>query len=239
MSVTLLTMDVYFTSILLCIGTVAVYVLFTKIQQWLGALWCHPMIMTIFTLIVLLLSINIEYQSYQQATKGLSWLIEPAVVAFGYPLYQQLSAIKSHWKKVVFLLLIANVLVIVISLVLVMLVVGLSKIAISLSLKSITTAIAITLSQQLNGDISITAFAVILAGLLGAFFGIPWLNFIHVTSPKAQGLAIGAASHALGTATVSQLSYQHGAFASLALIISAIISVLIAPILITHCLNLL
>lgn len=234
----LLTMDAYLLHIIFCIFTVAIYFFFAHMQKWFCLLWCNPMILTILTLIVLLSSINIEYQTYQQATWGLTWLIEPAVVAFGYPLYQQFSAIKSHWKTVFFLLLVANILVIVLSLVLVVFLVGLSKIAISLSLKSITTAIAITLAQQLNGDISITAFAVILAGLLGSFLGIPWLKFIHVTSPKAQGLAIGAASHALGTAAVSQISYQHGAFASLALILTAIISVIIAPVLITYCLNL-
>ena len=91
-------------------------------------------------------------------------------------------------------------------------------------MKSVTTPIGIALTEQLNGNNSITAFAIILAGLFGALLGPPWLSFINVTSPKAQGLAIGAASHALGTATISRVSYEHAAYSSLALIISAVVT---------------
>ena len=222
--------------------TLSVYFLFAQIQGKIKHkqifLWFNPMLLTIIALIIIFSGLDIDYQEYKQSTKSLTWLIEPAVVALGLPLYQQLSAIKSHWKQIFLLLLLANTIVIVISFVLVMLLVGLAKIAISLSLKSVTTAIGITLTQQLNGDLAITAFAIILAGLFGALFGRPWLNFIQVSSAKAQGLAIGAASHVLGTATISQTSYQHSAFASLALIVSAVITALVAPVLITYCLDL-
>ncbi len=229
--------DIVFISLLYCAVTVGVYVGLTHLQYKLGSLWCNPMMWSVVLLSALFIMTGVEYANYQAATQSLTWLIEPAVVAFGLPLYQQISEIKFHWKKILLLLLIANTVVIVVSLILVMLFLGLTDIAISVSLKSITTAIAITLTQQLNGAISITAFAVILAGLLGAFIGIPWLNFIKVTSPRAQGLAIGAASHALGTATISQISQQHGAFASIALIVSATITAIIAPVLITYCLS--
>ena len=77
-----------------------------------------------------------------------------------------------------------------------------------------------------------TAFAIILAGLFGALLGPSWLSFINVNSPKAQGLAIGAASHALGTATISKVSYEHAAYSSLALIISAVITAIFSPLII-------
>jgi len=107
------------------------------------------------------------------------------------------------------------------------------EIAVSLSLKSVTTPIGIALTEQLNGDSSITAFAIILAGLFGALLGVPWLNFIGVRSPKSQGLAIGSASHALGTVAMSRVSYEHGAYSSLSLIISAVFTAVLSPILFT------
>lgn len=214
--------------------TAIIYFTFVELQRRVNKVWLNPMLLSILSLLVILLMTSVEYSSYQQATKTLNWLVEPAVVAFGYPLYRQISSIKLHWKKIITLLFIAHVIVISLSFLLSMLLIALPAIAISLSLKSITTAIGIALTQQLNGDNAITAIAIILAGLFGAVFGIKWLQLIGVTSPRAQGLAIGAASHALGTATISQLSYQHAAFASLALILSAIITALISPLLIVQ-----
>jgi len=218
--------------------TCLVYFSFVELQRRANKVWLNPLLLAILAVIALLLIFSIDYTEYQQATNVITWLVEPAVVAFGYPLYQQIPAIKSHWKKILLLLSFSCAFVVSISLLLTMLLIAVPEIAVSLSLKSITTAIGITLTEQLHGDSSMTAFAIILAGLFGAVFGIKWLEFIKVTSPRAQGLAIGAASHALGTATISQLSYQHAAFASLALILSAVITALISPTLITQLLTL-
>tara|TARA_R110002073_G_scaffold217451_2_gene377515 strand:- start:401 stop:763 length:363 start_codon:yes stop_codon:yes gene_type:complete len=114
-----------------------------------------------------------------------------------------------------------------------MLIIGDYTIAVALSLKSITTPIAIAIAGQLDGNTAITAFAVMLAGIFGALIGPRWLTYIKVRSPKAQGLAIGAASHAIGTATVSNISYEHAAFGSLALIVSAVITALTSPFIIS------
>ncbi|NQY35170.1 MAG: LrgB family protein [Alteromonadaceae bacterium] len=130
--------------------------------------------------------------------------------------------------------IIAIIITVCVSFILTIVFVAAPEIAVSLSLKSVTTPIAIALTEQLNGNNSITAFAIILAGLFGALLGPPWLSFIGVHCAKAQGLAIGAASHALGTATVSKISYLHGAYASLALIVSAVITAIISPIIITQ-----
>jgi len=192
------------------------------------------MLLTVLTLITLLLSFNIDYRQYNEAAQLFTHLVEPAVVALGFPLYQQLPAIKSQWKKITLLLIPAAALVISVSYIFTMLFINIPAVAVSLSLKSITTPIGIALTEQLNGNTSITAFAIILAGLFGATFGVKWLTFIGVTSPKAQGLAVGTASHALGTATISQLSFQHAAYGSLALIISATITAFISPTIITE-----
>jgi len=170
--------------------------------------------------------------TFEEGTTILSQLIEPAVVMLGYPLYQHIHTMRSQWKQIIIVLLIAAFLAITVSYTVTEYIIKQTAVSVSISLKSITTAIGIALTEQLNGNSSITAFAIILAGLFGATFGIKWLTFIKVTSPIAQGLAVGTASHALGTATVSQLSYQHTAYSSLALIVSATVTAIIAPFLI-------
>jgi putative effector of murein hydrolase len=209
--------------------TLTVYQGFAWLQNKTGKIWLNPMLLCIFVLIFMIIALEIDYQQYRLSTNILSNLLEPAVVALGFPLYQHLSSMKSQWKKIVYFLTISISLILTISYILTMILIKSPAIAVSLSFKSITTPVGIALTEQLNGNSAITAFAIILAGLFGAIFGIKWLTFIKVTCPKAQGLAIGTASHALGTATVSQLSYQHAAYSSLALIISATITAIISP----------
>jgi putative effector of murein hydrolase len=225
-------------AIIMTLLTILIYQLFANIQKKLGLVWFNPMLASIFFIIPALIFFNFTFDDYYQATQVLSWLLEPAIVALGFPLYQHLSAIKNQWKIITALLAVSVAIVIIVSFILTITIINLPEISVSLSLKSVTMPIGIALTEELNGNNAITAFAIILAGLFGAILGPRWLTFIGVRSAKAQGLAVGAASHALGTFTISKISYEHGAYASLALIISAVLTAIISPILITQLVNL-
>ena len=212
--------------------TLIVYQAYVQLQKFCQKAWLNPMLLSILTLIPLLVFFNIPFEHYYEATTVLNGFLEPAVVALGFPLYQHIQTIKKQWRQIVILLFVGAVITIAISFCITIYTINQYEIAVSLSLKSVTTPIGIALTEQLSGNNSITAFAIILAGLFGALLGPPWLSFINVTSPKAQGLAIGAASHALGTATISRLSYEHAAYSSLALIISAVVTAIFSPIII-------
>ncbi len=222
----------YASSLLLIIFTVVLYQITARIQQKFQLIWFNPMLITIALIIPLLHLQNIAYTQYQQATTALSVLLEPAVVALGLPLHQQLKQIKFHWRKIIALLSLGVIVVIIISFALTIFFISKVDVAIALSLKSVTTPIGIALTDQLAGDSSITAFAIIIAGLLGALLGPSWLNFIGITSPKAQGLAVGAASHVIGTAVLAKLSNEHAAYSSISLIFSALLTAIISPLLI-------
>lgn len=219
-------------SILLITLTVVTYQGISRIQLTLKSIWLNPLLCSILLISIIVLTFNMPFQQYFASTKLLTYLTEPAVVALGYPLYQHLNTIKSQWKFISMILVLGVLIVIPISLILTMLLITLPEISVSLSLKSVTTPVGISLTDSLNGNTSITAFAIIIAGFLGAFLGPRWLAFINVKSNEAQGLAIGAASHALGTATISKISYEHSAYGSLALILSAVMTAIISPFLI-------
>jgi predicted murein hydrolase (TIGR00659 family) len=227
-----------FSSILFISLTLISYQIATYFQQKTQLIWLNPMLISICCVIPLLLLNNISFEQYSLATKPLYYLLEPAVVALGFPLYQQLNNLKNEWKIIISLLTLGVLIVVTLSLLLTMILIKTPEIAISLSLKSITTPIAIAITEQLQGDSSITAFAIIIAGLLGALLGPSWLKLINVHSAKAQGLAIGAASHVIGTAAISNISQEHSAYGSSALIISAVITALLSPFLITFLLSL-
>ncbi|MGB1262658.1 MAG: LrgB family protein [Cognaticolwellia sp.] len=223
-----------FSSLLAVVGTVAVFQLVVVLQRKLNAIWLQPMLLTILLLIAILLWQDIRFQHYFEHAWLLNALLEPAVVALGFPLYQHLDTIKKQWQSIVLILLLGALLAIASSFIITMILVGDYGLAVALALKSVTTPIAITIAGQLDGNTAITAFAIILAGFFGALIGPRWLALINVDSAKAQGLAIGAASHAIGTATVSNISYEHAAYSSLALIVSAVITALTSPFIINY-----
>jgi putative effector of murein hydrolase len=88
------------------------------------------------------------------------------------------------------------------------------------------------LTEQLNGDSSITPFAIMIAGFSGALLGPTWLRYINVRSDIAIGLSIGAGSHVIGSIILSKHNAQQGAYSSVALIISAVLTAFIIPILV-------
>lgn len=219
-------------TLLFCLVTIVIHQGFVKLQLKLQQLWLNPMLFTVLTIIVLLTGLHIDYQTYHTNSQALTWLLQPAVVALGYPLYQQLHNMKKQWKSITLVLTIGAAMVVTVSFSFTYMMTNEYAISVSIALKSITTPIALAITEQLHGNQAITAFAIILAGLFGALLGVPWLQLIGVKSHKAQGIAIGAASHVLGTATISQLSFQHAAYGSLALIISATITAIISPMII-------
>lgn len=210
-------------------GTIIIFQLSAISQRKLKLIWLQPMLVTILATIAVLLYQDIRFERYFSNAWALNALLEPAVVALGFPLYQHLETITKEWKSIIVILTLGAIIAIVTSFVITMVLIGDYALAVSLSLKSVTTPIAIAIAEQLNGNTSITAFAIILAGFFGALVGPKWLAFINVKSAKAQGLAIGAASHAIGTATISNVSYEHAAYGSLALIASAVITAIISP----------
>jgi predicted murein hydrolase (TIGR00659 family) len=221
-----------FDSLILTLLTLVLYQGVSWLQQKWELIWLNPMLFTIIIIIPYLLINEINYPSYRQSTQILSELLEPATVALGYPLYQQLKHVKRYWKQLITILTLGITIVIIISFSLTMILIHQEGIAIALSLKSVTTPIGITLTEQLQGDSSITAFAIMIAGFSGAILGPLWLKFINVRSDIAIGLAIGTGSHVIGSIILSKNNMHQGAYSSVALITSALLTSLIIPVLV-------
>ncbi|MGJ8694113.1 MAG: LrgB family protein [Thalassotalea sp.] len=218
-------------SLLLSILITICYKFAMKIQQVGDKVWLNPMLISMAIIIPSMQLFDYSIESFNRHSELLSMLLEPAIVALGFPLYQQIQVIKKNLNKILMLLTGAITIVLAISFILAMLVIENYEISIPIALKAITTPIGLSLTEKLAGIPSLTALTITIAGLTGAIFGQSWLNAIKVTCPRAQGLAIGCASHALATASISRVSVQHSAFASLALALSALITAIIAPVL--------
>lgn len=189
----------------------------------------NPLLLALVVIIPFLLLTGIPYERYFQGSKILSDLLAPAVVALACPLYQQLHQIRARWKSIMTVCFIGSLVAMVSGPALALLMGAPPEIAASVLPKSVTTPIALAISDTLGGIPAISAACVILVGISGAILGHPLLNAMGMHDNAARGLAMGAAFHALGTARCAELNYQEGAFSALALVICGVITALIAP----------
>lgn len=185
----------------------------------------NPLLISIIITILVLIVTKTEYSSYIQGAQYLSYLLTPATVCLAVPLYEQLELLKHNWKAVIAGIL-SGVLT---SLCCVFALAVLFKLEhreyVTLLPKSITTAIGIGVSEKLGGYISLTAAAIIITGILGNIFAETLCRICRITHPVAKGIAIGTASHAVGTAKAMEMGEIEGAMSSLSIVVSGLLTV--------------
>ncbi|TKI05846.1 CidB/LrgB family autolysis modulator [Martelella alba] len=189
----------------------------------------NPLLVSMVVLIPFLLATGIPYSRYFAGSRVLNDLLQPAVVALAFPLYEQLHQIRARWKSIIGICLVGSLTAMTTGTALALLMGATPDIAASVLPKSVTTPIAMAVSQSIGGIPAISAVCVIFVGILGAVLGHSLLNRLGITTKASRGLAMGTASHALGTARCAELDFQEGAFSSLALVICGIITSLLAP----------
>ena len=213
---------------LLLAFTFGAFTLFKGVQKKTGWVLLNPILLTITTLILFLKVTGISYDTYQEGGNLIEFWLKPAVVALGVPLYLQLEMIKKQWLPILLSQLV-GCLVGLVSVILIAKGLGATPEVISLAPKSVTTPIAMEVSDATGGIPSLTAAVVVLVGLFGAVFGFKVLGLGQVKSPIAQGLSMGTASHAIGTSAAMEISSKYGAYASLGLTLNGILTAVLAP----------
>ncbi len=190
----------------------------------------NPLLVAIAFVMILVGVLGIDYDSYNASAKYLSYLLTPATVSLAIPMYMQIERLK---KTIVAILAgcIAGALSSMGTILALSIVFGLShEQYVTLLPKSITTAIGMGVSEELNGYVTITVAVIIITGILGNVLGDLILKIARVTDPVAKGLALGSASHAIGTAHALELGEIEGAMSSLAVVVSGILTVIGASI---------
>ena len=211
--------------------TFGVYFLAKRLQAKTGWVVLNPILLAILVLIGFLKLTGISYETYEKGASIIDFWLKPAIVALGVPLYLQLKSIK---KQLVPLLVsqLVGCMVGIVSVVLTAKWMGASNdVIISLAPKSVTTPIAMAVTESLGGIPSLTAAIVVLVGLFGAVCGFKILQVGRVKSPIAQSLSMGTASHAVGTSRAMEYGRIYGAYASLGLILNGLLTALFTPLL--------
>jgi len=191
----------------------------------------NPVLITVLVIVALLTWTNTSYEAYFEGAQFVHFLLGPATVALAIPLYRQITLVK-RYPFALTVSIVSGSLAAMISAVLIAKLgdVG-EQTLISIAPKSATTPVAMGIAEQLGGLPSLTAVLVILTGIVGAAMG-PWLlDKLQVTDSVAQGLAMGLASHGLGTGRAVFMSEVAAAFAGLAMGLNALVTAVLLPLL--------
>lgn len=192
----------------------------------------NPLLLAILGIILFLKLGHISYESYKIGGDTINFFLSPVTIVLAIPLYKQYDLLKKHLHEII-IGITTGVLVSFASIVVISRLTNSNKLIMdSLLGKSITTPMGISLTSTLGGIESVTIVAIILTGIVGAMIATPIFKFINTKHPVSKGIALGTASHALGTTKALELGEIEGAMSGLAIGISGTITVILIPILI-------
>ncbi len=192
----------------------------------------HPVLTSVLALAIIVVASGTPYPAFFEGAQFVHFLLGPAIVALAVPLHRELHRERALAAPLSLALLAGSVTAIVTA-------VGTARLAgasretlVSIAPKSVTAPVAMGIAEKLGGLPSLAASLVLLTGVLGAVIG-PWLlGRLRVRHPAATGLALGVASHGLGTAQAFELNETAGAFSGLAMGLNALVTSLLVPVLV-------
>ncbi len=185
----------------------------------------NPLLIGTACVMAVLLLFDVEYEHYNESAKYISYLLTPATVCLALPLYRQFHLLRQNGRAVAGGIA-AGVLTSLAGVFLLAKLFGLThEQYVTLLPKSITTAIGIGISEELGGITTITVAAIIVTGILGNVIAELVCRIFHIEEPVAKGLALGTASHAIGTAKAMEMGEIEGAMSSLAIAVAGLVTV--------------
>lgn len=191
---------------------------------------CNPILIATVLVIAALLLTGIPNDTYQEGTGLFSWLLTPATVCLALPMYQQVKVLKKNLPAILAGVAAGTVTSLVVIFFLCRLFSLDKTLTVSLLPKSITTAMGMVLARQAGGLEALSACAIIVTGILGSLLGSGLCRIFRITSPIAQGVAFGTASHVVGTTRAGELGALQGAVSSLSLAVAGILTAIGFPV---------
>ena len=186
----------------------------------------NPLLIATICVMAVLVLFKVDYDQYNESAKYISYLLTPATVCLAVPLYEQMSLLKKNFKAVA-AGIVSGVLASLVSVLVLAKLFGLShEQYVTLLPKSITTAIGMGISEELGGIVTITVAVIIITGILGNVIAELVCKVFHIQEPIAKGLALGTASHAIGTAKAMEMGPVEGAMSSLAIAVAGLLTVI-------------
>lgn len=209
-------------------ATLIAYIIGLLLKKKFKLFIFNPLLVAIALCIALLAVTGIKYEEYNNGAQHISILLTPATVCLAIPLYEQLQLLRKNYIAIL-IGIASGVLTSGFTIFLMSLLFNLNHTQyVTLFPKSITTAIGIGLSQELDGYIAITVAAIMITGLFGNIAGDILCKILRIKNDVAQGIAVGTASHVMGTSKAMEMGAVQGAMSSLSVAVAGCMTVLSA-----------
>ena len=212
--------------------TLAIYVAASRLYASVNCSpLLNPVLISVAVIALLLYGTDTSYTQYFDGAQFVHFLLGPATVALAIPLYRQFDRVRKSALAIIASLVTGSLTAAISAVTIATLLGGQVASVVSLAPKSVTTPVAMGITEKLGGIPSLTAVLVILTGIIGAMVGPSLLNVLRVRDPAARGMAMGTASHGIGTARALQENELSGAFSGLAMGLNALATAILLPIL--------
>lgn len=210
--------------------TIGLYLLAGKLhKKWPNPLFT-PLVFAIIVIILILLVTDIPLETYNNGGRMLSLFVTPATVALAIKLERNFIYLKKYYPAILIGIFSGVLFHTVMIYIFAFLFNFDSAMVVTLIPKSITTAIAVGVSESLGGIVSLTVAVVVFTGVIGALIGQSVFKLFKITDPVAQGVALGSSSHAMGTTKAIEIGEVQGAMSGLSIVITGIVVVILAPV---------
>ena len=210
--------------------SIVFYALGVKIQQKTGSPLCNPLLIASILVGAVLVGTGTPYHTYEQSGELISFFLTPATVALAVPIFRKLDVLRANLLPILAGALVGSV-VSIVSVIGFSRLFGLSEMTTrSLVPKSVTTPIAVALSDMLGGLSAVTAISVVFTGIVGAILLPGFLGALGVNDSVQMGLSIGTAAHAVGTSRAIELGETEGAMSGLAIGVAGLLTAVIVSV---------
>nr|WP_315480616.1 LrgB family protein [uncultured Rhodoferax sp.] len=215
-------------------ATLVTYVLAHALYLRVGqAAWANPVLWSVLVIAAVLLATGVPYPTYFSGAQFIHFLLGPAVVALGWPLWQRRAQVRQRWGRLLLASLLGGAAASGSALALGWAVGLPADVVLSLAPKSVTAPVAMGIADKIGGIPALSAVFAVLTGLAGALSGkilFSLLRLPHTHSGwTARGFALGTASHGIGAARALQVNADAGAYAGLALGLQVVLASLLMP----------
>lgn len=216
--------------ILLLTLTIVVYFASIWIVKKLGIKLIHPLIISTSAIIAYLVCTDTDLELYQQATYPINFMLGPTIVSLGWVLHRYTKQLKTNIKSILYSSLIGS-LVSILSVIIILRLIGVpEEIERSLVTKSVTTPIAIQITESNQGNSALATAVVIITGIFGSMIAPVIFRVLKISSPIARGVALGISSHAIGTARAMEYGELDGAASGFVIGITGVLTATLTPI---------
>lgn len=211
-------------------GTIIAYIIARWIYQRIYTPLLLPVAVATLIIVIFLIVFDIPYETYMIGGEWVNKFLGPAVVALAIPLYQHRATLVKLAYPLIVGSFVGAIVGIVTGVYMTKWVGFDEEIIYSITPKSVTTPVAMDISDSLGGISSLAALFVMIAGISGAMLCMYIYDIFRLKHPVSRGVGLGAASHAIGTAKALENSELEGSISTIAMILSAVFVSMITPI---------